>query len=129
MIMILSKVTFIARCTCYSPVLCSCEQEMAAPSPAPSLDTLVDSLNKIIQLEDSIVTPGATVQEAVQMRVTVRQYWCFCSEASVCVHTDQVWILRHRDRHQLHQHAALCRQNLHHGWGGERLGTLVLHDR
>ena len=51
---------------------------MAAPSPAPSLDTLVDSLSKIIRLEDSIVTQGATVQEAVQMRVTVRQYWCFC---------------------------------------------------
>ena len=68
----LIKVTFTARCTCYSPVLCSCEQEMAAPS----LDTIVDSLNKIIQLEESIVSPGATVQEALQMRVTVRQYFC-----------------------------------------------------
>ena len=48
-------------------MLCSCEQEMAAPS----LDTIVDSLNKIIQLEESIVSPGATVQEALQMRVTV----------------------------------------------------------
>jgi len=60
------KILLISRCTCYSPIICTCEDSDSISDEM--LEDMVSSLTNIIKNQDKIIISGTSVKEASDIR-------------------------------------------------------------